>query len=335
MFILVVCAAVLAGCGHLAGAPVPIQAPLEPPVAATFSVNDADLPNPLVLIAYGDMRFTNPAETAATNPAVRRALIEQIAGEQPAAVFINGDLPWHGVSADYAVYREESGPWRQQHLRIYPALGNHEFAACAEAECLERWWSAFPELHGRRWYSVAVGSRVLAVALDSDASLLPDSDQRRWLDHQLSIIDPRVQFILFVLHHPPVADEQPTMLTDHNPRPNEQALAEYLAGLAAHTRARIVVSAGHIHNYERFVRDGVTYLVSGGGGAKPYEVDRTPADLYQSRGFPNYHYVRFELRPKVLVGEMIRLNTGAPGEPKTGAPAVFEVRDRFELTLPP
>src|SRR5271165_5146503 len=327
---MVLCAVILAGCGHLAAAPVPIQAPPEPPVAATSSVNDAELPDPLVIIAYGDTRFTNPAETTATDPSVRRALIDKIAAEQPAAVFINGDLPWHGLSADYAEYREESRPWRQQHLRIYPALGNHEFAACAESECLERWWSAFPELHGRRWYSVALGSRVLAVALDSDASLLPDSDQRRWLDHQLSVIDPRVQFILFVVHHPPVADEQSVMLTDHNPRPNEQALAEYLSGLAAHTRARIVVSAGHIHNYERFLRGGVIYLVSGGGGAKPYEVDRTPADLYQSRDFPNYHYVRFELRPATLVGEMIRLKSGAGGEP-----AVWELRDRFEFSLPP
>ncbi len=325
----------LAGCGHLAEAPLPIQAPPEPPVAATFSVNDTDLPNPLVLIAYGDMRFTNPAETAATNPSVRRALIDKIADEQPAALFINGDLPWHGVSADYAVYREESRPWRQQQLRIYAALGNHEFAACAEAECLERWWSAFPELRGRRWYSVAVGSKVLAVALDSDASLLPDSEQRRWLEHQLSIVDPRVQFILFVLHHPPVADLQTMHLADHNPRPNEQAFAEYLTGLAAHTRARIVVSAGHIHNYERFMRDGVIYLVSGGGGAKPYEVDRTPADLYQSRDFPNYHFVRFELRPNTLVGEMIRLKTSAAGAPAPGAATDWEVRDRFELSLPP
>jgi hypothetical protein len=182
---------------------------------------------------------------------------------------------------------------------------------------------------------VALGSRVLAVALDSDASLLPDSEQRRWLEHQLSIIDPKVQLILLVLHHPPVADEQSTKLADHNPRPNEQSLAEYLTALAAHTRARIVVSAGHIHNYERFARDGVTYLVTGGGGAKPYEVDRTPADLYQSRDFPNYHYVRFELHPNVLVGEMFRLKTGASGEPKIDAPAVFEVRDRFELTLLP
>jgi len=322
-------AVILAACLNLADAP--IQAPPEPPVAATFSVPDAELPDPLVLIAYGDMRFTGPSETGASNPTARRELIAKIAAEQPAAIFINGDLPWHGVPEDYEVFREESRPWRRQHMRIYPALGNHEFAGCSEPACLEHWWTAFPELRGRRWYSVAVGSKVLGVALDSDASLLPGSEQRRWLENQFSVIDPRVQFILIVMHHPPVADVQTVKMVDHNPRPNEQALADYLGGLAAHTRARIVVIAGHIHNYERFEQAGVQYLVSGGGGAKPYEIDRTAADLYQDTDFPNYHYVRFELRAKTLLGEMIRLGeNAAAAEPKD-----WQIRDRFELTLPP
>ena len=139
-----------------------------------------------MFIAYGDMRFTDPSETNASNPIARRALIAKIAAERPAAVFINGDLPWHGVAADYEVYREETAQWREQHLRIYPALGNHEFAACSEPACLDRWWSDFPELRGRRWYSVAVGSKVLAVALDSDASLLAGSEQRLWLEGELA-----------------------------------------------------------------------------------------------------------------------------------------------------
>jgi acid phosphatase type 7 len=323
-------AALLAGCAHLAESDVPITSPPEPPVAATFRVPSAELPDPLVFIAYGDMRFTDERETAATNPEVRRALIAKIAAEQPAAIFINGDLPWHGVAGDYEAYSEESRPWREMHLRIYPALGNHEFAGCAESECLERWWIAFPELHGRRWYSVALGNQVLAVALDSDASLLPDSEQRLWLEHQLSGMDPRVRVVLIVLHHPPVADVQTTKLPDHNPRPNEQALADYLSRFGGSTSARIVVSAGHIHNYERFQRDGVVYLVSGGGGAIPYEVDRTSQDLYQNSDFPNYHYVRFELRGQTLVGEMIRLKSTAAPEPQR-----WETRDRFELTLPP
>ena len=92
----------------------------------------------------------------------------------------------------------------------------------------------------------------------------------------------------------------------------------------------IVVSAGHIHNYERFAEGGVTYLVSGGGGARPQEVDRTSLDQYQSADFPNYHYLRFELHEGRVVGEMIRL--GDYAAPK---PAQWQIRDRFEITLRP
>ena len=132
----------------------------EPPrAAATFSVPDRELPARLVLVAYGDMRFTDTAETAASNPAARQALVAKIAAEKPAAIFINGDITWHGIDSDYAVYRDETRSWRERHLRVYPALGNHEFSACLPEVCLERWWSAFPELRGRRWYSVAIGTQ--------------------------------------------------------------------------------------------------------------------------------------------------------------------------------
>jgi hypothetical protein len=323
-----VAALVLAGCLHAADTRPDARA--DAPLAATFHIPDAQLPHRLVFVAYGDTRFTNPSETSASNPTVRRALVAQIAAEQPAAIFLNGDVPWHGVSADYEEYHAETTLWREQHVPVYPALGNHEFADCQQPDCLERWWTEFPELRGRRWYSVALGSRVLAIALDSDASLQPGGEQRVWLENQIAALDSGVRLVLIVMHHPPLADVQTVKRVDHNPRPNERALAGYLSDIAPSSKARFVVSAGHIHNYERLERAGVVYLVSGGGGAKPYEVDRTPADLYQNTDFPNYHYVRFELTGRTLVAEMIRLADSGTGQPKR-----WETRDRFEISLLP
>ncbi len=298
--------------------------------AATFRIADSALPTPLVLVAYGDMRFTAAVETAASSAAARRALVAKIAAQNPAAIFINGDLTFRGVAADYAVYRTETRAWRGKHLRVYPALGNHELSGCLESSCLDLWWRAFPELRGLRWYSVAFGGRVLGIALDSDVSLLPGSAQRSWLEGQLSELDPKVRVVLIVMHHPPVADVQTVNLVDHNPRPNEKALAAYLKTAAPRSKARFVVSAGHVHNYERLEQDGITYLVSGGGGATPYEVERSPADLYQNRDFPNYHYVRFEVRANTLSAEMIRLEDYAAVNPSH-----WRAADRFEINLPP
>ena len=312
----------MALCGPLHAGP--------PPGSATFTVPDAGLPDPLVLVAYGDMRFTDAAETRATNPAVRRALVAKIASENPAALFINGDIPWHGIDADYAVFRGETQAWRERQLRVYPALGNHEFSACLESACLERWWETFPELRGWRWYSVAIGSRFVAIALDTDASLLPDSAQRIWLEGQIEGLGPRVRLVLLLMHHPPVADLQSGPLKDHNPRPNETALAEYLKTVAPRSAASFLVSAGHTHNYERFDEDGVVYLVSGGGGAAPYEVVRAPSDRFQSGDFPNYHYVRLELHGDRVTGEMIRLVDYGAADPRQ-----WQIRDRFQITLRP
>jgi acid phosphatase type 7 len=284
----------------------------------------------LVWIAYGDIRFTDTREAAASSPSARQAMVARIAIENPAAVFINGDLPWHGIAADYAVYNRETAVWRAKQLRIYPTLGNHEFSACFESACLERWWSTFPELRGHRWYSVAIGSKVVGIALDSVTSLLPGSEQRAWLERQIASLDAQVRVVLIVLHHPPAADVQTVKLVDHNPRPNEQSLAAYLQKAAAQSAARFVVSAGHIHNYERVAQDGVMYLVSGGGGATPHDVDGTAVDLYQGRDFPNYHYVRFELRGDTLSGEMIRLEDYAAAKPTQ-----WMTRDRFEISLRP
>ena len=297
---------------------------------ATFTVPDSGKPEPLVLIACGDTRFTDAGETAVSSPSVRRALVAKIAAENPAAIFINGDLPYHGIAADYEVYRAETKIWRDKQIPVYPALGNHEFSACLVSICLDRWWNTFPPLRDRRWYSVAFGVRVVGIALDSDASLLPGSEQQTWLQSQMTALDPAVRVVLIVMHHPPVADVQTVKLVDHNARPNEQALAAYLKTVAAHSAARFVVSSGHIHNYERLSEDGVTYVISGGGGAAPYDIDRTPADLYQNPDFPNYHYVRFELRGQVFSGTMIRLE-----DPRSPTPKRWQTKDRFEITLQP
>lgn len=294
--------------------------------SATFTVKEDDLHKPVTVVAYGDMRFSDAANHEATNPAARQTLVARIASEKPDAIFLNGDVPWHGgEKADYAVYQTETAAWRTNHLRVYPALGNHEFSHCEVPQCLENWWTAFPEIRDRRWYSVALGRRLYAIQLDSGTSLLPGSDQRQWLESQIASLPASVQFVLITLHHPPVADIQTKFNVDHNPRPNEIALADFLKSAAAKSKAKFLVSAGHIHNYERSVQDDVVYLVCGGGGARPYPVERTPNDLYQDSSFPNYHYVKLVLEGNTLKGTMYRL-----ADPDAPTPA-WQEKDTFQI----
>jgi len=296
----------------------------------TFRIADNQLPNPLTFIAYGDQRFTDPANTRSANPRIRQWLANQIVTEKPAAIVLNGDVPLHGdVADDYAVYRTETRAWRDAHLRVFPAVGNHEISGQFPQAGIDAWWKEFPELRNRRWYSVALGSSVYVLALDSESSLLPGSDQARWIEKQINDLPPSVDFVVITMHRPPVADIQKHIEVDHNPRPNEIALRDYLSAAAKTSHARFLVSAGHIHNYERNNFGDVVYLVAGGGGAAPYFVERTPEDLYQSILFPNFHYVKLTLAADRLRGEMYRVS-----DPEASTLSVT-LKDSFEIAAKP
>lgn len=287
----------------------------------TFAIGDPALERHWTLIAYGDMRFTDPANEKVTNPKVRRWLVDRLASEHPDVVLLSGDVPYDGsVANDYEVYYQETRPWREAKLHVYPAMGNHELHG-DEVREPKNWWHAFPELKGRRWYSVAMPHAYI-ISLDSNLSLLAGSRQQQWLIDQLDHLPPKTQFVFFSLHHPPVADSIEGS-SSHDVRPNERALAMLLEQRAATSRAKFVVVAGHIHNYQRFLEGGITYLVSGGGGAKPHPVARTAADLYHEPGFPNYHYVKFSYDHGELAAEMFRVKNPDASD------AAWEIKDRF------
>ena len=291
----------------------------------TFRVSQSALSSHVTVIAYGDQRFHDHSNFLIANPKARVALVERIAQEKPDAIQMSGDVPYKGTDpADYDSFRDETKPWRDAHLRVYPALGNHEISG-GEQKGVEGWWAAFPELKGMRWYSVALGDRIALIQLDSTSDLTPGSKQGQWLRAQLMALASSVDFVMISLHHPPVADIQTHLHVDHNPRPNEIALRDFLSQVAPSMHAAIVVIAGHIHNYERSQVGGVTYLVSGGGGAEPYEVERTKQDLYQDTNFPNFHYVKFELEKDQLKATMFRL--ADPGAKKL----VWQEKDHFVI----
>lgn len=291
----------------------------------SFMIRQKELGRETKVILYGDQRFTDPRNTRVTNPTVRKWIVAKIAEENPDAVLMNGDVPYSGDNRnDYAVFKTETAIWREKHLRVFPALGNHEFHGNPQ-QALEHWWSAFPELRGRRWYSVQLGDAIYVIVADSDASLLAGSEQLQWLNEQLRHLPESTKFVFIDLHHPPVADIQTRVNVSHNPRPNEIELRDDLDELAPKVRAKIIVCAGHIHNYERFERNGVTYLVEGGGGASPVIVERKPGDLYQDSEYPNYGFVEFDLDGKVMKGSMYRLADAA------GATPQWQIKDRFEV----
>ena len=297
-----------------------------------FEVPASGAGAPLVFVVYGDTRFSRRDDVGSA-PA-RRALVGRIARENPAAILIGGDLVYEGSNPqDYDTYKSETIEWARRKIPVFPALGNHEFNGCNgdAAPCLENWWTAFGALPLRpyRWYSVSIGSTVLAVVLDSDAPLKPGSEQREWLERQISTADPHVKFILIVLHYPPVHGPFYPVMRD------EKEIARYLSRNAGALRAQVVVVGSHVHNYERYDKGGVTYLVSGGGGAKPVPAARMFGELSRLTTAVNFHYLRFTLDGERLTGTMVRFDAADRSGNPWSEPDRFEIRAKNSLSATP
>ena len=297
--------------------------------APTFVVHEFKPADDLKIVAYGDMRFTDPTNTYDTNPRVRKWLVDRIAQEKPDALFVSGDLPFRGaVAADWQRYREETEPWKAAALRVYPTIGNHELVP-EEDFALPNYFAEFPWLGERYWYSVQIGSAYL-IALDSNSryrnrTLYPGSPQWQWLDMQLGHLPPEINFVFFLIHMPLINDVQSEVIADL-PEAREVKLRHYLEEKAKQAHAKFIVVSGHVHNYERFEHGGVSYIVSGGGGAKPYPVYfRSPEDLYHDPGFPNFNYVVLKVHGKQANATMYRV-----ADPKA-ATLSTEIKDVFSL----
>jgi Icc-related predicted phosphoesterase len=258
-------------------------------VALELPVGDA-----YKFVAFGDTRFHDPADTEPANPAVRRALVDAIDKVKPAFVSISGDIVYSGDDAkDWEVWDAETTIWKQDKLQIYPALGNHDLKR-KEATALGNYFARFPELRESRFYSVRLGKSVMLV-LDSALEEL-SGPQGDWLKEQFGKVTDDTNFVFMVFHHPPYTSSSDEKLYGggHSARETEQALGKWLEEQQKQMNARIIVFNGHVHNYERHEYNGVTYFVTGGGGAHPYPIQRTADDFYKDKGI-NYHYLLIDV----------------------------------------
>jgi hypothetical protein len=145
---------------------------------------------------------------------------------------------------------------------IFPASGNHEYETSDAAPFRQVF--VLPENGGpdgvERWYSYDWGD-IHFVALDTEKT---GAEQAAWLEADLAAN--KLPWTIVYAHRPPRSsagrDDQPF-----------QRWFEPV--LAAH-HVQLVIN-GHEHHYERFKpRDGVTYVISGGGGRGVRELS-TPA----------------------------------------------------------
>lgn len=285
-----------------------------------------DVKTPFRFVAYGDTRFHDPNDTEAANPPVRVALVKAIAEVNPAFICFTGDIVYNGFDReDWKVWDNETSVWRDKKIPIYPALGNHDLHGDQNI-ALGNYFQRFPELKNSRYYSVRTANALILV-LDSSLEEI-SGPEGQWLAAKLDHVPSDVDFVFLMFHHPPYTTSSDAKVFGggHSARSTEQALAKMLEERQARARFRIVVFSGHVHNYERHEHGGVTYFVSGGGGAHAYPIERAASDPFQSK-LVNYHYLLVEVDGKQLTVTMNRLDL-ASGK------AVWTQPDSVKLTVP-
>ena len=232
------------------------------------------------VVVYGDSRAGHD---------IHRDIVSAIIAEHPAVVFHTGDYVTDSDREDqWDDFFEITAPLRDATL-FYPARGNHDGDRVPFV-------SRFSIPGGTSWYAVNLLNMRFLV-LDSNTSLSPNSFQYQWLRDELSTTDER--YLCVVLHHPIYNS------TAGGHEEDEKGLIPYIESLFV-TAGVDLVFAGHVHAYERLEKNGVTYLISGGGGAGLYtQVERSDySQVYEMK----HHYVRLSPEHDGLLVEAITID---------------------------
>ena len=174
-----------------------------------------------------------------------------------------GDLAYENGSAaelDRTVFRVYEPLFRS--FSFFPVAGNHDYATARAAPYLESFLlpeNGSPEAL-ERWYSFDWGD-VHFVALDTEQI---GPLQSAWLDDDLT--QNRLPWTIVYGHRPPYSSGE------HGS--NDGFRREFVPVLERH-QVPLVLN-GHEHDYERTnVLNGVTYVVTGGGGQQNRSVGRS------------------------------------------------------------
>lgn len=283
----------------------PRAAPAEPTVSPT---------GPIVVL--GDTQRTSWGEQLLfgreQNETARRALVEKIAAEErPAFVVHVGDMVVTGGSLpEWEYFDRLMSPLTVRRIPVLPVFGNHDYWG-SDREALRQARARFPQLTEYGYYAMRHG-RLGLIWLDSNLDGATGREQATWFERALLAFesDPGVRGVLVFTHHPPY--------TNGKQRSGDAyVLTQLLPSFLAAPKARVMLS-GHVHGYERFVRDGRTFVVTGGAGGPRVEYRvgaeavEPPAYVTPTGEVRAFHYVTVRDAGPALDFEVKCLTLDAP-----------------------
>ena len=294
--------------------PTAFAADIRPPETGRFAI-------------VSDLQRTSKFEVwRESNEEERAIILSAIAREAPELVLMLGDLVFCGSSpSDWKEFDSLAAPIRDAGIPVLAVPGNHEYWVSPRAG-LRNFRARFPLLSQTRWLARSWGPLRLLL-LDSNKRFLSAAlwaEQARWYAEEIASAehDPEVRGTLVLVHHPPYTNSSVTS--------DELHVQEFFVPAFQAARKTLAMLSGHVHSYERYDRDGKTFLVTGGGGGPRIRLEtgarqRHGDDLFSGPPVRFFHYLMAALTPTGIEVEMRGLQKGE----KT-----FETMDRFVLRWP-
>ena len=238
-------------------------------IAVAGGCSPAAAPTPVDLAVYGDCR---------QYVKIHRKICNHIASRNPKATIVAGDLVDHPtIAAEWTEFHEITKVVRDK-APLICAIGNHDVHQ-VEKQGVPAGSAFVRELKlERTWYDRVIGDYHLFV-LDSLTGF-KEPEQLQWFQKAAAASTSRHRFAIF--HHPPFhLDKRKAELM-----PAVQAAIHPLLAKMKFCAA----FCGHEHAFYYTRRDGVPYVVTGGGGSSLAKQDpalQIEGDL--ARSF--FHYV--------------------------------------------
>jgi acid phosphatase type 7 len=217
---------------------------------------------PFRFVIYGDVRTRHEVH--------RRVIAAVLKTGIPDMVLHTGDLVENGKdSALWATFFDIERELLRQTV-FFPALGNHDRNA---SEFYEFFQTRMP------YYSFNWGNAHFAV-MNTDINNVSTSkiardefwaQQTKWLDEDLAA-NQKSDYRFVVGHHPPFTAVE-----------RRQGDNSHMTALTPMLEKQHVTAGlfGHDHNYQHYLKNGVHYIVSGGGGAPLYDVNKPDPAITQ------------------------------------------------------
>ena len=236
---------------------------------AAFSTAAGPDQTKFTFAAFGDTR---------TGHQTHQEVVDSIVAIEPDFVLHTGDLVYRGREFPYWEIFFEIERELMSRIPLFPALGNHE-------DNHQHYFDLFYLPGNERWYAFDYGNALfICLQVDGIVDFGPGSEQYDWLKSEL---EANRQPWLFVYFHIP-----PYSSTQREEPDVEQEVRQALTPLFEQYGVDVVFT-GHNHNYERNEVNGVTYIVTGGGGA-PLSVMEDP-ELTRAAFAVTFHFVLLEI----------------------------------------